>query len=162
MIMEIEDKDFSMNNTSVFKEQIVDYQKKNPCCEYYPTCTHPKHQSDSYLHKSFNIFEDSLYNSLLTKNIKATITHLWAFVTYKNQVINSMWHNHYRDNGKEQLTALMYITDNNIGTMFENNYVTKPELNKWYLWDSKLNHKPLETETKETRIVISTGLEVNG
>ncbi len=160
MIMEIKDKNF--NNTSTLQEQIIYYIKNNPCCEFYPTCTHPKHQSDSYLHESIDIFKDSLYNSLLTKNIKATITHLWAFVTYENEVINSMWHNHYRDNGKEQLTALMYITDNNIGTVFENDYVTKAETNKWYVWDSKLNHKPLETTTKETRIVISTGLEVNG
>ena len=160
MIMEIKDKNF--NNTSTLQEQIISYIKNNPCCEFYPTCTHPKHQSDSYLHESIDIFKDSLYNSLLTKNIKATITHLWAFVTYENEVINSVWHNHYRDNGKEQLTALMYITDNNIGTVFENDYVTKAETNKWYVWDSKLNHKPLETTTKETRIVISTGLEVNG
>jgi len=160
MIMEIEDKNFK--NTSVLQEQIISYVKNNPCCQFYPNCTHPKHQSDSYLHKSINIFEDSLYNSLLTKNIKATITHLWAFVTYKNEVINSMWHNHYIDNDKQQLTALMYITDNNIGTMFENDFVTKAETNKWYIWNSKLKHKPLEIKTNETRIIISTGLEVNG
>ena len=83
--MEIKDKNF--NNTSTLQEQIISYIKNNPCCEFYPTCTHPKHQSDSYLHESIDIFKDSLYNSLLTKNIKATITHLWAFVTYENEVI---------------------------------------------------------------------------
>jgi hypothetical protein len=56
----------------------------------------------------------------------------------------------------------MYITDNNIGTMFENDFVTKAETNKWYVWNSKLKHKPLEIKTNETRIIISTGLEVNG
>ena len=160
MIMEIEDKNFKI--TSAQKEQIISYVKDNPCCEFYPKCQHPKHQSDSYLHKSTNLFEDSLTRSLLTKNIKAMITHMWAFVTYKNEIVNSLWHNHYRDNGNEQLTALMYLTDNNIGTVFEKDYVTKAETNKWYIWDSKLNHKPLETKTNETRIVITTELEVYG
>tara|TARA_Y100000022_G_scaffold86002_1_gene74129 strand:+ start:339 stop:821 length:483 start_codon:yes stop_codon:yes gene_type:complete len=160
MIMEIEDKNFKI--TSAQKEQIISYVKDNPCCKFYPKCQHPKHQSDSYLHKSTNIFENSLTRSLLTKNIKAMITHMWAFVTYENEIVNSLWHNHYRDNDNEQLTALMYLTDNNIGTVFEKDYVTKAETNKWYVWDSKLNHKPLETKTNETRIVITTELEVYG
>ena len=54
----------------------------------------------------------------------------------------------------------MYLNSNNIGTEFENGHIIKPELNKWYVWDSKLNHKPLETKINKTRIIISTGLEV--
>jgi hypothetical protein len=162
MIIEVEDNYFKKINTSNFRKQIISYQKENPCCVAYPThnCTHAKHQSDSLLHKKFSVFENSLHSCLKKKNIKVNITHLWAFITYKNENIDSIWHSHYINNNKKQLTALMYLTDNDIGTEFENNYIIKPKINKWFLWDSKLNHKPLETKVNKTRIIISTGLEV--
>lgn len=162
MMFEIEDKDFSKINTYDFKKQIISYQKKNPCCIFYPTskCTHAKHQSDSLLHKKFKVFEKSLYRCLNKKNINVNITHLWAFITYKNEMIDSIWHSHYIENNKKQLTALMYLDSNDIGTEFENGHIIKPEVNKWYIWDSRLNHKPIDNKSTKTRIVISTGLQV--
>lgn len=166
MIMEIEDKNFSKINTSNFREKLISYQQEYPCCIGYstPHCTHAKHQSDSYLHKRFNVISDSLHSCLNKNNIKVNITHLWVFITYENELIDSIWHNHYDtmtiNKDLKQLTALMYLTHSKIGTEFENNYVITPELNKWYVWDSKLNHKPLETKTGEKRVIISTALEV--
>jgi len=162
MIVEIEDTNFSKINTYNFRKQLISYQKKNPCCSFYPTvnCAHAKHQSDPLLHKKFKVLEKSLHSCLKKKNIKVNITHFWTFITHKNEPIDSNWHNHYIDKNKKQITALMYLTNSNVGTEFENGYIIKPEINKWYVWDSKLNHKPLETRVNKTRIIVSTGLEV--
>ena len=54
----------------------------------------------------------------------------------------------------------MYLDSNDIGTEFENGHIIKPEVNKWYIWDSRLNHKPIDNKSTKTRIVISTGLQV--
>jgi hypothetical protein len=157
---------FKLNNKnlSIILQQ---YIKTNPCCIKFPNCNHPVYQSDSNL---FNIIETDIeiiknnyFNCLLNnlnKKISDIIEHkAWAYLTLKNQNTKAVWHNHMETNNNINVSGLLYITETNIGTEFKTeflNFETIPHINRWFLWDSSIIHRPKNMITEEDRIVIAT------
>ena len=156
-MIKIYDKTFAKINNSLFKSKILNYTKENPCCYGYPNCNCPKHQSHAHLHHAIPELRESLYNALDKCKLNCEITHMWSFVTFNNSEVDSINHNHQVSNNKEY-TGLLYLTKTDIGTVFDDEVIT-PKINTWYIWDSKLYHRPNNGITEKNRIVISTGLK---
>ena len=158
---------FKLNNKnlSIILQQ---YIKTNPCCIKFPNCNHPVYQSDSNLFNiketDIEIIKNNYFNCLLNnlnKKISDIIEHkAWVYLTLKNQNTKSEWHNHMQTNNKNiNVSGLFYITETNIGTEFKTeflNFETIPHINRWFLWDSSIMHRPKNMITEEDRIVIAT------
>jgi hypothetical protein len=130
-------------NDNKFKEQILSYLKNNKCCKDI-FCNHPKHQSDSLLHKHFKVFEDSIKNEL-----NYNVSKLWVFYSKKNEILLENWHKH-----NNKVSCLMYLTDTKLGTKFENFniYLNK---NCWLVWDEDVIHTPEKGSLNQDRITIA-------
>ena len=158
---------FKLNNKnlSIILQQ---YIKTNPCCIKFPNCNHPVYQSDFNLFNiketNIEIIKNNYFNCLLNnlnKKISDIIEHkAWVYLTLKNQNTKSEWHNHMQTNNNNiNVSGLLYITETNIGTEFKTeffNFETIPHINRWFLWDSSIMHRPKNMITEEDRIVIAT------
>jgi hypothetical protein len=158
---------FKFDNNELF-EILKKYIKINPCCELFPKCNHPKYQSDSNLfnieNNNINIIKNNYFNCLLkilNKNKLDIIQNkVWAYLTLKNENTQSEWHNHIEiKNNNINISGLLYITETNVGTEFKTKFLNIeiiPHINRWFLWDSSIIHKPKNMISKEDRIVIAT------
>jgi len=161
------------NNKKLIKD-IINYQKKFPCCPDFPTCIHPILQTGSQLHHHFPEFGSSYFKNLKkylkdSKSSTNDIEHrvlefrMWAFISLANEKPAPIWHHHakFKDNTLE-ISSLLYLTDTKIGTMFDVKYLKiylKPQLNTWFFWPSDLLHCPEITQiNKKTRITIATAI----
>jgi hypothetical protein len=131
------------SNNENFKKNIKKYIKYNRCCNNI-NCDHPKSQSNSFLHKKFKIFEESINQELNLKIIK-----LWAFFVKKNNKILETWHHH-----SNELSCLLYLNESNLGTNFEN-FNIKLKINCWLVWKGNLLHTPEPGLVKKDRIIIA-------
>tara|TARA_R100000988_G_scaffold103180_1_gene81219 strand:- start:186 stop:659 length:474 start_codon:yes stop_codon:yes gene_type:complete len=142
-------------NNNKFINELVLYQKTNPCCKSYPNCGHPPLQSDSLLHKKYIKLKESLDS--IIKNIAEI--QLWTFITLPKMKISAQWHSHQNSKiNKKQLSALCYLTETDVGTEFKNGFVIKPKLNNWYIWDSNLIHRPEDKEVNNLRITLGSNI----
>ena len=161
------------NNKKLIKD-IINYQKKFPCCSDFPTCIHPIFQTDPQLHRHFPEFESSYFKNLKKylkdtnssmNDVKYTVLDfkMWAFISKANDKPHQAWHHHsqLKDNTLE-ISSLLHLTDTKIGTMFDVKYLKiylKPQLNTWFFWPSDLWHCPEITPiNKKTRIVVATAI----
>lgn len=147
---------------NVFKKWLKD----NTCCKNYPNCYHPKIQSNNY---ALNINDDEvikikdiLYQTLnyFLGSHKIINERTWILYVPANQFITSKWHNHLIKKYKEyeQVSALCYLTETDIGTEFEDvNYKVqiKPKLHHWYIWPSNILHKPIRKKTNKDRMILA-------
>lgn len=158
---------FQLNNKNL-SIILQKYIKTNPCCIKFPNCDHPVYQSDSNL---FNIkktdietIKNNYFNCLLNNLNKNTLDIIenkaWAYLTFKNQNTKPVWHNHMETNNNNiNISGLLYITETNIGTEFKTeflNFEIIPHINRWFLWDSSILHRPKNMLSTENRIVIAT------
>ena len=144
----------NMNNDK-FINELVSYQKTNPCCKNYPNCEHPPLQSDSLLHEKYTKLKESL--DLIIKNINKI--HLWAFITLPKMKISAQWHSHQNNKiDKKQLSTLCYLTETDVGTEFKDGFIIKPKLNTWYIWNSDLVHRPEDKEVNNLRITLGSNI----
>ena len=134
-------------NNKKLHQNLILHQKQNPCCSKYPSCKHPKLQSYEYLHHNFLFFEKSL-NSIF-KNV--FIERMWSFITYPNNKVNTLWHDH--GNNKNKFSSICYLNETT-GTEFEDNVYIEPEINTWYIWESHLKHRPINKKVNDFRINI--------
>jgi hypothetical protein len=141
-------------NTKSLHSKVIEYQKQNPCCKSSNNCTHPKFSTDEFLNKKFKKLENSLLNTLKDKE-KIKMINMWAYITFSKQKTKPLWHNHVREKHERVLSNVCYLTPTKIGTEFKNGFVIKPQINYWYTWDGSLLHRPIESLTKNTRIVIA-------
>lgn len=158
---------FEFDNNELFKT-LKKYIKTNPCCEQFPKCGHPAYQSDSNLfnieNNDIEVIKNNYFNCLLkilNKNKLDVIQNkVWAYLTLKNQNTQSKWHNHIEINNNDiNISGLLYITETNVGTEFKTEFLSIeiiPHINRWFLWDSSIIHKPKDMVSKEDRIVIAT------
>ena len=130
-------------NNKILQKEIIEYTKKNKCCNN-DDCVHPKMQSNPTLHNHFKIFQKSI-----TEELNLKINKLWCFyVKQKNKTLET-WHTH--DN---QISCLMYLSENKLGTKFENFYI-KLNINCWLVWKGNLLHTPEPGLVKKDRIIIA-------
>jgi len=148
---------------------ILKYLKNNKCCINYPKCNHPKEQSDPNVFKiknkeiqklkqSYFLFLNKLIGKYLIKESKC-----WALYVKKETTTPSIWHIHF-DNKEQykdciQISGIYYLTDTDIGTEFNDyffNIETKPKKGHWFIWDSRLNHRPKDCLNPKDRLIIAT------
>ena len=96
-------------NTSNFRKQLIKYVQTNKCCVDI-MCQHPKHQSDAVVHNKFKVFKKSIEQEL-----KLNVNKMWVYYVKKGETIEPKWHTH-----GSVISCLLYITDSNLGTKFEN------------------------------------------
>ena len=130
-------------NNKNFQKKIKKYIKYNKCCNNI-NCNHPKFQSNPFLHNEFKIFEESI-----TKELNLKISKLWCFYVKKNNKNLETWHTH-----NNEISCLMYLTESNLGTKFENFYI-KLNINCWLVWKGNLLHTPEPGLVKKDRIIIA-------
>jgi hypothetical protein len=158
---------FKFDNNELFKT-LKNYIKTNPCCKQFPNCNHPAYQSDSNLFNiketNIEIIKNNYFNCLgkiLNKNKLEVIEHKsWVYLTLKNESTKPKWHTHKeKNNDNINVSGLLYITETNIGTEFKTdflNFEIIPHINRWFLWDSSIIHRPKDIVSEEDRIVIAT------
>jgi hypothetical protein len=157
---------FEFNNKNLFL-LLKEYIKENPCCKKFPNCEHPIYQSDPNLfnveHKDINTIKNNYFNCLLkilNKNSLDIIENkAWAYLTLKNESTMPKWHNHMETNDTINISGLLYVTETNIGTEFKTQFIKFeiiPHINRWFLWDSSILHRPKNMISNEDRIVIAT------
>ena len=158
---------FNFNNNNLIIK-LKKYIKTNPCCIKFPNCIHPVYQSDSNLFNikdiNINIIKNNYFNCLLNnlnKNTLDIIQHkAWAYLTFKNENTKPEWHNHMETNNNNiNVSGLLYITETNIGTEFKTrflNFETVPYINRWYMWNSNIVHRPKNMISDKDRIIIAT------
>ena len=84
---------------------------------------------------------------------------MWVYFQKKGTILNKYeWHNHYRNETKEEFSFIIYLSNTHLGTLFkvDNNIVKlKPKKNTLYAWESKYEHTPeLGTHT-QNRVVLA-------
>jgi len=157
---------FKFDNNKLFKT-LKKYIKTNPCCGQFPKCDHPKYQSDPNLfnikNNDIDIIKNNYFNCLLkilNKNKLDIIENkAWAYLTLKNENTQSIWHKHITANNNINISGLLYITETNIGTEFKTEFLNIeiiPHINRWFLWDSSIIHRPKDMISEKDRIVIAT------
>jgi|14BtaG_2_1085337.scaffolds.fasta_scaffold139098_1 hypothetical protein len=173
MIIKVYPCEGNKNNDKLI-EDIKTYQKNSPCCNNFPKCTHPHFQTDSLIHCSFPELELSYFDNL--KKYLKDIQHsddradykiltfkMWAFISRTNEKSKQLQHRHalFKDNTLE-ISSLRYLTDTDIGTVFDFKYVQihlKPKLNTWFFWPSELWHSPEAAKVnKKERITLATSI----
>lgn len=153
-----------------------DFLKKCKCCDNYPNCSHPLHQSGAGL-----LFEENLKHVLdetifyiqeackerIDQRFKNKKSHFeislksWVFLQEKNVENKSYtWHNHLQEeNYEDQVSFIMYLTPTDLGTLYINDYGVKqlliPETDHIFFWESKYLHSPDIGICNEERIVIA-------
>lgn len=134
-------------NDQKFRKKIINYTLQNKCC-LQTNCNHPKYQSNASLHLSIDVFKNSIL-----KELNFNIKKLWSFWVPKGSRTLESWHKH-----GECFSCLMYLTENDIITKFEN-FEIKLKPNNWLVWDENLLHTPEEGIVKKDRLVIAGTLE---
>jgi len=160
------------NNKKLIRD-IKNYQKNFPCCKNFPTCPHPRFQTDPRLHLHLPALASSYFDNL-KKYLKDTHPSndrpeytrvhfkMWAFIS-KDKFTSKYWHQHalFKDNTLE-ISSLMYLTETKMGTMFDVKHLKiylKPQLNTWFFWPSHLWHAAAITKAnKKDRITIATAI----
>ena len=150
-------------NDNTFKEKLKNYALETKCCEYQGKgCSHPEIQSDDSLHKNFKEISESLYllyKTYLNRDFEYSGIVSWSMYTPKNKNTQAKMHNHIDVHFATHLTSLMYITPTDLGTDF-GSFKIKPEINKWYVWDSRIYHMPEKGLSKEDRIIIASSVVI--
>lgn len=153
----------NLNNNKLHQE-IKKYIEENPCCVFFPNCNHPKIQSGPFLDKKFNLIKKSLDLSLqnyLNTNLENIVYRkTWCYYNSKNSNVEKNWHNHLVIKGLREISALCYLNDTNLGTVFEGDFKIIPEINTWYIWPSYLEHSPEPGYTEEERIVVASAIGI--
>jgi len=169
------------NNKKLIKD-IKIYQKNFPCCNRFPTCTHPNFQTDARVHCSFPELESSYFNNLkkYLKDIQCSTDmekykvldfKMWSFIFKANEKSSlkwcnrRLWHHHSITPFKEdtlEISSLSYLTATKIATMFDLEYVQihlKPKLGVWFFWPSELRHCTEEIKiNKKERVILATAI----
>jgi hypothetical protein len=141
--------------------------KDNPCCKLFPNCNHPEFQSSQNLfnidQEDLNIIKKEYYNFLSTlfniQNLNIIQNECWTYINYINQKPNTDWHDHSNNKSKRNFSGLLYLTNTHYGTEFKTKFYkleTIPYINRWYLWESSIQHKPIDNICTEERIVLAT------
>ena len=130
-------------NTSNFRKQLIKYVQTNKCCVDI-MCQHPKHQSDAVVHNKFKVFKKSIEQEL-----KLNVNKMWVYYVKKGETIEPKWHTH-----GSVISCLLYITDSNLGTKFEN-FDVELSKNNWLIWNKDIKHTPEPGYNKKDRIVIA-------
>lgn len=160
--------DYFKFDNKILTDMLIKYLKTNPCCNNFPSCTHPVYQSDSNL---FDVFEENIdtiknnYFSCLLKIFNKNELNIienkaWVYLTLKKKNTKPLWHNHMKANNNHvNISGLLYVTETNIGTQFKTdffNFEIIPHTNRWFLWDSSIIHRPKNMISNQDRIVIAT------
>ena len=157
---------FKLNNEKLIT-YLKDYTTTNPCCDIFPNCLHPEYQSCRNL---FNLenedikiikknYFDFLKNSLKKESLNIINSQCWVYLNYKGQKPNGAWHVHAEQENKINLSGMLYLTDTYFGTEFKTKFLkieTIPYINRWYLWESCIQHRPIDAISDRDRLVIAT------
>lgn len=158
-------KEFDFNeilNKKDFETKAIEYLKKYPCCDK-KNCTHPLFQSDSELWKDKDFYPiaekiASIIFNHHQKKINLKI-RMWVYFQEKDSILDSYeWHNHYRDEAKEELSFIIYLSETELGTLFKvnQNIITlKPKKNILYTWNSKYEHTPELGKHPQNRVILA-------
>lgn len=157
---------FKLNNKKLIKK-LKKYTKDNPCCDKFNKCTHPKYQSNPMVFNMKDIDIDKIkemYFDVLFKTFNKVFTDIienkcWVYLTYKNKNTESIWHNHESSKNTKNISGLLYLTPTKIGTEFKTeflNFEIVPHINRWFLWESSIIHRPKKANTNEDRLVLAT------
>ena len=149
-------------NKKDYEALAIEYLKKYPCCSE-KNCTHPPLQSDNELWKDKDFYPiGEKIASIIFNNYKKKFSlqmRMWVYFQKKGTILNKYeWHNHYRNETKEEFSFIIYLSNTHLGTLFkENNNIVKlkPKKNILYAWESKYEHTPeLGTHT-QNRVVLA-------
>jgi len=167
------DKDFNYRCMSQI-DQLLEQEK---CCDIFPKCMHPKHQTNEFLFekniKNFiqlkNTFLKCVSDYINSNNFNVVNWKSWAFKSEKGTFHKTTWHKHYIENKNTQskdiqISGLFYLTETELGTIYEDeffNYRIKPKLFTWYLWPSQLMHQPEPGYCNHNRYTIATSIIIN-
>ena len=140
----------------------IEYLKKYPCCNK-KNCTHPPLQSDNELWKDKDFYPiGEKIASIIFNNYKKKFSlkmRMWVYFQKKGTILDKYeWHNHYRNETKEEFSFIIYLSNTHLGTLFkENNNIVKlkPKKNILYAWESKYEHTPELGKHPENRVVIA-------
>jgi hypothetical protein len=161
---------FKFNNNNLIIK-LKEYINKNPCCSNISVknnvCNHPKYQSDPLIFNvkdiDIDIIKNNYFNFLFKtfnkKSLDIVDNKCWVYLTLKNEKTKSIWHNHIIENNCINVSGLIYLTETKIGTEFKTkflNFEIIPHINRWYIWDSSIIHRPKDMISGEDRIVIAT------
>ena len=158
----------TLQNTITF---IDDYIIKNPCCNTFPYCNHPKYQTNEFLfnnnNKYLKIIKKSFYDCLqkiFKKKYTIIYEKSWCFVS--SSVEKELWHNHNLNSNVLEISGILYLNESNLGTIFKKNNLiikNKPKKSTWCIWPSHIFHTPEVGILKNKRYVlaISIGLKFN-
>lgn len=167
------DKDF--NYRCIYNiEKILEQEK---CCSNFPNCVHPKYQTKLDLFdRNLNV-TNQLKNTFLkcvsdyigNSNFNISDWKSWAFKSEQGTFQKITWHKHYIENNNTQnkdiqISGLFYLTETDLGTIYEDEFLTyriKPKLHTWYLWPSDLIHQPEPGYCNHNRYTIATSIIVN-
>jgi len=145
-----------------YEKLAIEYLKKHPCCND-TNCNHPAFQSDNELWKNKNFYPISeKIASIIFNNYKKKFSlqmRMWVYFQKKGTILDKYeWHNHYRNQTKEEFSFIIYLSNTDLGTLFkENNNIVKlkPKKNILYAWESKYVHTPELGKHPENRVVIA-------
>jgi len=136
------------------------------CCPQYPNCIHTKEQSAADAldipHSEIIKLKDAYYTNLnkLFPGEEVLETRSWVLYVDKNKQTPAVWHTHYQQKySSKQVSGICYLTETTHGTEYRNEYFkveTIPTLHHWFLWESKLEHRPKEIYNDQPRMVIAT------
>jgi hypothetical protein len=154
------------NNKNLFL-LLKEYIKVNPCCSVFPNCDHPRYQSGpnvfNIIDKNIDIIKNRYFESLLKifnkKSLDVIQNKAWVYLTLKNEKTKSIWHSHEEEENTLNISGLLYVTETSIGTEFKTKFIkyeTIPHVNRWYLWESSITHRPKDMVSNEDRLVIAT------
>ena len=168
-------KEFDINFNHKCILDIDNLLQQEKCCASFPNCEHPKYQTKQNLFdreefsKLKNSFIKCVSDYIDSKNFHIKDWKSWAFKSEQGTYHKTTWHKHYienEDTKKEdiQLSGLFYLTETELGTLYENEFITyriKPKLFTWYLWPSDLIHQPEPGYNNQNRYTIATSMVVN-
>jgi hypothetical protein len=158
-------KEYNLSNYLLnqdLESKAIEYLKKYPCCDK-KNCTHPPLQSDCELWKNKNFYPIAekvasiIFNHCNKKfNLKM---RMWVYFQKKGTILNKYeWHNHYRNQTKEEFSFIIYLSDTDLGTLFKvDNDIIKliPKRNFLYAWESKYEHTPEPGKHPKNRVVLA-------
>jgi 3-methyladenine DNA glycosylase AlkD len=145
-------------NNKNFLKQLNVFVKNNPCCNEYPNCTHAKIQSNKNLHEHFKELNESIDKAVCKYfGYQPNIAHKnsWVFLNKANEEIDSIRHNHTYGSNKLGISAVVYLTETNFGTVFGDSNKIKPQVNNWNIFDSRLYHQAENGIPKTDRYVLA-------
>jgi len=154
-------------------KQILKYIETNPCCVDFPKCKHFHYQSDSHLFDQdfMQDIKDNFFKAveyILQKPLdldKVKKFKSWAYSQNKGDKLKeSFWHQHSFDASLFEISGILYLTDTKFGTEFDYGHyhiITKPQKNFWYMWDSKISHRPQVGIVNKKRTIITAAIAID-